>query len=42
MPIKFRDLRRSRTIAAHRAADFGADKPLYHSGEYEPRENCEF
>jgi hypothetical protein len=33
---------RSRTVAAQRAADFGADKPLYHSGEYEPKENCAF
>jgi hypothetical protein len=42
MPISFRELTRSRTIAAHRAADFGADKPLYHSGEYESKENCDF
>ena len=24
------------------AADFGANKPLYHSGEYESKENCDF
>lgn len=42
MPIQFRDLTRSRTIAAHRAADFGADKPFHTSGQYEPRENCAF
>jgi hypothetical protein len=42
MPIQFRDLTRSRTIAAHRAADFGADKPFHTSGEYESQENCDF
>jgi hypothetical protein len=43
MPKKtFRSSMRSRTVAAHRAADFGADKPLYHSGDYEPKENCAF
>ena len=42
MPINFRNLTRSRTIAAHRAADFGADKPFYTSGEYESQENCCF
>jgi hypothetical protein len=43
MPKKtFRSYMRSRTVAARRAADFGADKPLYHSGEYEPWENCAF
>jgi hypothetical protein len=42
MPINFRDLTRSRTIAAHRAADFGADKPFHTSGEYESQDNCCF
>ena len=42
MPIKFRDLTRSRTLAARRAADFGADKPFLTSGEYESKENCDF
>jgi hypothetical protein len=42
MPIQFRDLTRSHTVAAHRAADFGADKPFRTSGEYESKENCDF
>jgi hypothetical protein len=42
MPIKFRDLTRNRILAAHRAADFGADKPFLTSGEYESKENCDF
>lgn len=42
MPIRFRDLTRSRTIGACRAADFGADRPFLNSGEYESKENCDF
>ena len=34
MPISFRELTRSRTIAARRAADFGADKPFRNDGSY--------
>ena len=42
MPLSYRNLTRSRTIAAHRAADFGVDRPFYTSGEYESQENCDF
>ena len=42
MPVNFHDLTRSRTIAAHRAADFGVDRPFRTSGEYESQENCDF
>jgi hypothetical protein len=41
MPIKFRDLTRSRTVAARRAADFGADKPYHNSGDYWTGEQCD-
>jgi len=35
-------LTRSRIIGAHRAADFGADRPFLNSGEYESKGNCCF
>jgi hypothetical protein len=41
MPITFRDLMRSRTVAAHRAADFGADKPFNNDGTYWTQEQCD-
>jgi len=37
----FRELTRSRTIAAHRAADFGADRPYYNSGDHWTGEQCD-
>ena len=30
----FRDSMRSRTVAAHRAADFGVDRPFRNDGSY--------
>ena len=40
MPINFRDLTRSRKLAARRAADFGADRPFANSGDYWTRDQC--
>jgi hypothetical protein len=42
MPKKtFRDLRRSRTVAARRAADFGVDTPFRNDGSYYNDPLCE-
>ena len=41
MPLQFRDLTRNRTIAAHRAADSGADKPFNNDGTYWTQEQCD-
>jgi len=41
MPLQFRDLTRRRTVAAHRAADFGADKPFNNDGTYWTQEQCD-
>ena len=41
MPIKYRDLTRSRTLAARRAADFGAERPYHNSGDYWTGEQCD-
>jgi hypothetical protein len=41
MPKSVRELTRRRTVAAHRAADFGADKPFNNDGTYWTQEQCE-
>jgi len=41
MPLQFSDLTRRRTVAAHRAADFGADKPFDNDGTYWTQEQCD-
>ena len=41
MPISYRELTRSRVVAAHRAADFGADKPFHNDGTHWTQEQCD-